>query len=59
MTSDESLLTITDVARILNISRAQAYMTIRERGFPLIELGERMLRVKPTQLEKWIEQKVN
>jgi len=59
MIDEHNLLTVPDVARLLNISPAQAYMTIRERGFPLIELGPHMLRVRPADLDKWLSQKVN
>ena len=52
-------MTIDEVARFLNISRAQAYLTVRERGFPLIELGPRLLRVDRGQLQRWLDEKVS
>jgi excisionase family DNA binding protein len=55
--SESALMTIEEVARFLNVSRAQAYLTVREDGFPLIELGPRLLRVDPRQLKQWLEQK--
>ena len=53
----DSLLTVPDVADYLKISRAQAYLTIRSRGFPLIQLGENMLRVRRADLERWLSEK--
>ena len=55
--SKRGLMTVDEVAQFLNVSRAQAYLTVREDGFPLIELGPRLLRVDPRQLERWVEQK--
>jgi predicted DNA-binding transcriptional regulator AlpA len=54
---NDGLMTIDDVSKFLNISRAQAYLVAREDGFPLIELGPRLLRVDPTQLRRWLDQK--
>jgi excisionase family DNA binding protein len=52
------LLTIEEVARFLNISRAQGYLAVRAEGFPLIELGPRLLRVDPRQLHQWLDKKL-
>ena len=54
---NDRLLTVPDVADYLRISRAQAYMTIRSRGFPLIQLGENMLRVRRADLERWLSER--
>jgi excisionase family DNA binding protein len=54
---NDALFTIDQVAKFLGISRAQAYLVVREDGFPLIELGPRLLRVDPRRLERWLEQK--
>lgn len=56
---DPHLLTVADVAKYLNVSRAEAYLLVRQKGFPLVELGPHMLRIPPTKLEKWLSQKVN
>jgi excisionase family DNA binding protein len=57
MGSQCSLMTVDEVAKVLNVSRAQAYLLVREDGFPLIELGPRLLRVDPAQLRHWLDQK--
>lgn len=51
------LLTIEELARFLSVSRAQAYLLVREDGFPLIELGPRLLRVDPSRLQRWLDDK--
>lgn len=56
-TDNDRLLTVPDVAGYLNISRAQAYPTIRSRGFPLIELGPNMLRVRRQDLDRWLSER--
>jgi excisionase family DNA binding protein len=53
----DRLMTVEEVAAYLHISRAQAYLVVREDGFPLIELGPRLLRVDPRQLERWLEKR--
>jgi excisionase family DNA binding protein len=50
-------MTVDEVAKFLNVSRAQAYLTVREDGFPLIKLGPRLLRVDYCQLQSWLERK--
>jgi excisionase family DNA binding protein len=51
------LMTVGEVSEFLNVSRAQAYLIVRADSFPLIELGPRLLRVDPSKLEQWLEQK--
>jgi excisionase family DNA binding protein len=53
----DTMMTVTEVAKRLKISRAHGYLLIREKGFPLIELGERTLRIDPTALELWLDKK--
>ena len=52
----DALLTVDQVSVRLHCSRAQAYLEVHKDGFPLIELGPRLLRVDSQQLERWIEQ---
>jgi excisionase family DNA binding protein len=52
-----ALLTIPEVATRLNISRAEAYVLARQKGFPLVQLGERLMRVDPMALELWLDKK--
>ena len=48
-------LSAEDVAKTLNISRANAYVLLNSKGFPVIRIGKRMLVMKDKLLE-WIEQ---
>ena len=48
-------LSAEDVAKTLNISRANAYVLLSSKGFPVIRIGKRMLVMKDKLLE-WIEQ---
>jgi excisionase family DNA binding protein len=57
--SSPPLMTVEDVAAYLNISRSQAYLTVRSHDFPLIELGPRLLRVDRGQLQKWLGSRKN
>jgi excisionase family DNA binding protein len=50
----DKLLTVEQVADYLNVSKAQTYLLIRRTGFPLIELGPRLLRVRLSQLDAWL-----
>jgi excisionase family DNA binding protein len=49
------LLTIPEVARILNIGRTKVYGLIKTDGLPVVRVGE-ATRVSVTSLERWIEQ---
>ncbi len=51
------LLRGSEVARILNISRSQAYALIQRGELPSIRLGSRAVRVTPTDLEAFIAQR--
>ena len=51
----DRLMTVEEVAAFLHISRAQAYLAVRAEGFPLIELGPRLLRVRRAQLDAWLD----
>jgi excisionase family DNA binding protein len=50
----ESLLKATDVARILNISRALAYRLIQRGDIPVVRINH-AVRVKPKDLEAYID----
>lgn len=51
-------LSVDDVAKALNISRAQAYITVNEEGFPKIKIGRRLLVPKQAFLN-WVSQQLN
>jgi excisionase family DNA binding protein len=50
----ESLLKASDVARILNISRALAYRLLQKGDIPVVRINH-AVRVKPKDLETYIE----
>ena len=49
------LLTIPEVAICLHISRAKAYVLVRRKVLPSVEIG-RSKRVSVTTLQRWIEE---
>ena len=49
----QTLLKATDVARILNISRALAYRLLQKGDIPVIRI-KNAVRVKPSDLEDYI-----
>ena len=52
-TQTQPLLKATDVAKILNISRALAYRLLQYGDIPAIKI-KNTVRVKPSDLEKYI-----
>jgi excisionase family DNA binding protein len=50
----ETLLTAKDVAKILCVSKAKIYYLISRKQIPHIRL-QRNVRIRPSDLEKWIE----
>jgi excisionase family DNA binding protein len=53
MTNNENLLTLTDVATRLNISRMTAYRMVKAGKLPAVRVG-RNLRIRPADLEAFI-----
>jgi excisionase family DNA binding protein len=54
----DKLLKPTDVARILNISRALSYRLLQKGEIPVIRVNN-AIRVKPNDLEDFIEKSRN
>jgi excisionase family DNA binding protein len=51
----QKLLTVTDVASILGLSRVKVYELIKRDGLPTLKIdGAR--RIQPGKLKAWIEQ---
>lgn len=51
----QNLLTVTDVASILRLSRVKVYELIKRDGLPSLKInGAR--RIQPGKLKTWIEQ---
>ncbi len=51
----EKLLTVEEVAEILRVSLTTVYRRIQAGELPYIKLGHRQVRVKPEDLEAYIE----
>lgn len=57
MSEDKMAFTVEELASILGISRSCAYKLIREPGFPVVNIGRRVL-IPRKALEKWINDKI-
>jgi excisionase family DNA binding protein len=53
---EEPLLTVPQVSKYLQISKAKLYYLIARRQFPHIRL-DRNVRIRLADLEKWLNQK--
>lgn len=49
-----NLLTATEVAEILRVSKARVYELARQRVIPVLTLGERQIRFDRDALREWI-----
>lgn len=47
------LLTVSDMAQLLQISRSKAYALTKEKNFPVIKIGK-SLRIIKKELYKWL-----
>ena len=50
------MLRAEDVARVLGVSRANAYVIMHSKGFPKLQIGKRMM-VPKDKLQAWIDAK--
>ena len=50
------MLSVPDVASVLGISRAGAYELVKEKGFPTLSIGSRIL-IPRDKLIAWIDEK--
>lgn len=50
------MLRAEDVARILGVSRANAYAIMHSRGFPKLQIGKRIMVTKD-KFREWIDTK--
>jgi excisionase family DNA binding protein len=48
------LLTVSEVAEILKVSRARTYELIRRQLLPAVKVGRRQIRVSEQSLRDWI-----
>ena len=51
---EDALLTVTEVADRLRVSRGKVYDLCREEGFPSIRVGG-LYRVRSSDLDGWLE----
>jgi excisionase family DNA binding protein len=49
----DRLLSVQEVAALLGVSRAQVYRYVTA-GLPCVRLSNRVLRVRPADLESWV-----
>ena len=52
--SEEKLLSVPDVARLLNVSKSSLYAMTRAGRIPAIRVGS-MFRYVPAEIEVWLE----
>ncbi len=52
---DGALLTVTEAAKVLRISRALAYQMVAKGELPSVRIGNRLVRVPHARLLRWIE----
>ncbi len=52
------MLSVMNVAALFGISRSHAYDLVHEEGFPVMEIGSRII-VPKDALIRWIESKTN
>ena len=50
------LLNVSQVAKMLGLSRTMVYTLIATQGLPTVRFG-RAVRVSPTSLQRWIEKR--
>lgn len=55
---DKMLLSISEVAAVLGISRPSIYQLIHSADFPIVRLGGRVL-IPVKQLEDWLDAQVS
>ncbi len=51
----QKLLTVKEVAEILDLKPARIYELTREKKIPFVQIGERQYRYSQTAIENWIE----
>ncbi|MBD5443921.1 MAG: helix-turn-helix domain-containing protein [Lachnospiraceae bacterium] len=51
------ILSITDIAKILNISTAKAYKVVKSDGFPVMRIGNKFA-IPKLAFEQWLNKSV-
>lgn len=52
----DPILKMDDVARVLKIGRNAAYELAHRKGFPVVNLGQKRMRVTRDALKRWLEE---
>lgn len=53
--TDQEFLTISDVAKLLRVSKPTVKRAVERQGLPALRLGDRVWRFKRADVEAWIE----
>ncbi len=53
----EKLITVSDVAAFLGITKMGVYGMVFKKGLPAIKISKRCLRFRPSDIEKWLVSK--
>jgi len=51
--TENNLLTVSEMANLLKISRSKAYQLVKENSFPIIKIGK-CIRINKIELLSWL-----
>ena len=54
---EDRMLTVSEVAKYLRLSKSQVYLMVQKKKLPYIRLSERRIVVRKKDLEQWIDNK--
>ena len=52
---EQKLLTVDDVAKLLQVKKLSVYKLVYEKRIPVIKISRKMLRFKPEDIEEWLQ----
>jgi excisionase family DNA binding protein len=52
---EEALLTVPEAASLLRVSRALAYRMVATGEIPSVRIGQRVVRIRRDQLDRWLD----
>lgn len=55
-TGKQTMLTVREVAKYLNIGINAAYKLVKQPGFPSIRMGEKRYLTSVAALDKWVDE---
>ncbi len=53
MENENKILTVSEMANLLKISRSKAYHLVKDTTFPVIKIGK-CIRINKKELESWL-----